>query len=43
MYVDDIIPISNNTDLLKEEKLKLSHKFEMTDHGSRSYILGMCL
>ena len=23
MYVDDIIPISNNTDLLKEEKLKL--------------------
>ena len=41
LYVDDVIPISNSTELLREEKSKLCNKFEMTDNGDIDFILGM--
>lgn len=41
VYVDDVIPISNNLTLLEHEKLKLKQKFDMVDNGNIDYILGM--
>ena len=43
VYVDDIIPISNNIDMLNEEKIKLQKKFDMVDNGEAHYILGMLI
>ena len=41
MYVDDTILASNNDEMLKSEKAKLSAGFEMEDQGPIHYCLGM--
>ena len=43
VYVDDIIPISNNPALLKAEKAPLCERFKMTDLGEIHYLLGMSI
>ena len=43
VYVDDIVQVSNNTDLLKAEKAALCKKFEMVDQGDIRYLLGMLI
>ena len=43
VYVDDIIPVSNNPQLLKAEKAALCKRFEMTDQGEIHYLLGMSI
>ena len=41
LYVDDIIPVSNNPALLKAEKAALRGRFEMIDQGEIHFLLGM--
>ena len=41
VYVDDIIPLSNDIDMLNAEKKLLCKHFEMTDQGEIHFILGM--
>ena len=41
VYVDDMIPISNNTDLLLREKSKIRRRFAMVDNGDVGHLLGM--
>ena len=43
VYVDDIIPISNNLTMLETEKTLLCDKFEMVDNGEAHYVLGMTI
>ena len=43
VYVDDIIPVSNNPALLKAEKAALCERFEMIDQGEIHYLLGMSI
>jgi transposase InsO family protein len=43
LYVDDIVPMSNDLVLLKCEKETLSRTFQMTDNGEIGYILGMVI
>ena len=43
VYVDDIIPISNNKLMLEKEKALLRDKFEMVDKGEAHYVLGMII
>ena len=43
VYVDDIIPVSNNLAMLKAEKAALGERFEMTDQGEIHYLLGMSI
>ena len=43
VYVDDIIPVSNNPALLKAEKGALCERFEMIDQGEIHYLLGMSI
>ena len=43
VYVDDIIPVSNDTALLKAEKAALCERFEMVDQGEIHYLLGMSI
>ena len=43
LYVDDIIVISNDKELLVVEKLKLRTRFEMEDLGEIKYLLGMTI
>ena len=43
VYVDDIIPVSNDTALLKAEKAALCERFEMLDQGEIHYLLGMSI
>ena len=43
VYVDDIIPVSNNPALLKVEKAALCGRFEMIDQGEIHYLLGMSI
>ena len=43
VYVDDIIPVSNDVNMLKVEKESLCQEFEMTDQGEIHFILGMSL
>jgi hypothetical protein len=42
-YVDDILFFSNNTQMLKEEKLALANRFKVEDLGELHYILGMAI
>ena len=42
LYVDDIL-FSNNTQMLKEEKLALAKQFKVEDLGELHYILGMAI
>jgi len=41
MYVDDMLLIGNNKDVIKEVKAQLSSKFDMKDLGAANFILGM--
>jgi hypothetical protein len=41
MYVDDMLLIGNNMDVIKEVKSQLSSKFDMKDLGAANFILGM--
>ena len=43
VYVDDIISVSNDIDMLSKEKLLLCQRFEMTDKGEAHHILGMLI
>ena len=43
VYVDDIIPVSNNLAMLKAEKAALGERFEMNDKGEIHYLLGMSI
>ena len=43
IYVDDIIPVSNNKEFLLQEKQKLCQEFEMTDNGEINHFLGMVI
>ena len=41
LYVDDMLLIGNNKDVIKEVKSQLSSKFDMKYLGATNYILGM--
>ena len=43
IYVDDMLPVSNDIDFLNVEKKSLCDRFEMTDQGEVHYILGMSI
>ena len=43
VYVDDIIPISDDIALLEQEKHALCEKFDMVDNGEISYCLGLTI
>ena len=43
VYVDDIIPVSNDPEMLASEKRLLSNEFQMADQGELQYILGMSI
>ncbi len=43
VYVDDIIPVSNDVDMLKAEKESLCREFEMVDQGEIHFVLGMSI
>ena len=41
VYVDDIIPVSNDPEMLDSEKQSLNKEFQMVDQGELQFILGM--
>ena len=41
LYVDDMLLVGNNMDVIKEVKMQLSSKFDMKDLSAASLILGM--
>ena len=43
IYVDDLIPISNDVDMLAAEKGCLCNRFDMVDKGETHSILGMLI
>ena len=43
VYVDDLMPISNDIEMLKTEKARLCERFEMVDQGEVHSILGMLI
>ena len=43
VYVDDIIPVSNDINMLNAEKELLCKNFEMTDQGEIHFVLGMTI
>ena len=43
VYVDDIIPVSNDSEMLASEKQLLSNEFQMVDQGEIQFILGMSI
>ena len=43
VYVDDIIPVSNNTEFMLAEKAKICNQYEMVDNGEISYCLGLAI
>ena len=43
VYVDDMLPVSNDIDFLNAEKKSLCDRFEMTDQREVHYILGMSI
>ena len=43
VYVDDIIPVSNEVNMLNKEKELLCKEFEMVDQGEIHYVLGMSI
>jgi hypothetical protein len=40
-YVDDMLLVGNNMDVIKEVKSQLSSKFDMKDLGAANFIMGM--
>lgn len=43
VYIDDIIPVSNNINMLNAEKGLLCKNFEMTVQGEIHFVLGMTI
>lgn len=43
VYVNGIIPVSNDVNMLKAEMRSLCKEFEMLDHGEIHFILGMSI
>ncbi|CAB4023506.1 Hypothetical predicted protein [Paramuricea clavata] len=43
VYMDDIIPVSNDIQMLNSEKKALSERFKMDDRGEVHYLLGMLI
>ena len=43
VYVDDVIPVSNDPSFLAAEKAALCQRFEMVDNGPVEYFLGMLI
>ena len=43
VYVDDIMPLSNDVEMLKSEKANLCKRFKMVDQGEAHSILGMLI
>jgi hypothetical protein len=41
LYVDDMLLVENNMDVIKEVKSQLSSKFDMKDLGAANFIMGM--
>ena len=41
LYVDDMLLVGNNMDVIKEVKSQLSSKFDMKDLSATNFILGM--
>jgi hypothetical protein len=41
LYVDDMLLIGNNKEIIQDVKTQLSSKFEMKDLGAANFILGM--
>ena len=41
LYVDDMLLVGNNIEVIKEVKMQLSSKFDMKDLGAANLILGM--
>jgi phosphoribosyl-AMP cyclohydrolase len=41
LYVDDMLLVGNNMDVIKEVKSQLSSKFDMKDLGAANFIMGM--
>ena len=41
VYVDDMVLVGNNMELIKDVKAQLSSKFDMKDLGATNLILGM--
>jgi hypothetical protein len=41
LYVDDMLLVGNNLDVIKEVKSQLSSKFDMKDIGAANFIMGM--
>ena len=41
LYVDDMLLVGNNMEVIKEVKLHLSSKFDMKDISAENLILGM--
>jgi hypothetical protein len=41
LYVDDMLPIGNNKEIIHDVKTQLSSKFDMKDLGVANIILGM--
>ena len=41
LYVNDMLLVENNMDLIKKVKLKLFSKFDMKDVNACNFILGM--
>jgi hypothetical protein len=39
LYVDDMLLVGNNMDVIKEVKSQLSSKFDMKDLGAANFIL----
>ena len=41
LYVDDMLLIGNNKEIIQDVKTQLSSKFDMKDIGVANFILGM--
>jgi hypothetical protein len=41
LYVDDMLLIGNNKEIIQDVKNQLSYKFDMKDLSSSNFILGM--
>ena len=41
LYVDDMLRVGNDKEIIQDLKTQLSSKFDMKDVGAANYILGM--
>ena len=43
LYVDDMLLVGNDKEIIQDLKTQLSSKFDMKDLGAANYILGMVI